>query len=261
MVMQEGESQEVVGQDILDLDQQVLDQGMTEEVAEPQFVTREQFDQMMTNHQQVINENQSMKNHLSGLESRIDKQANAYRMEMQNQAEAAARKQAVDLQNRILENFDDPDQRVLWQQYFEAQTNIAAPVQQVVEQPVQQQVESQQTDKWAEVQQFVVNYGVDPTDSRIDYSVLIDQTITDSDRQKKFLANLKSVLRETITSPIAEQPGLPVQQQSANSTPQRSVGPAGTGYRNSEDLMDAFITGKVDATKYRELAPKFGIPL
>jgi hypothetical protein len=25
--------------------------------------------------------------------------------------------------------------------------------------------------------------------------------------------------------------------------------------------MDAFITGKVDAIKYRELAPKFGIPL
>ncbi len=86
MVMQEGESQEIVGQDILDLDQQVLDQGMTEAVAEPQFVTREQFDQMMTNHQQVVSENQSMRNHLSGLESRIDKQANAYRIEIYNQA-------------------------------------------------------------------------------------------------------------------------------------------------------------------------------
>lgn len=255
MVMQEGESQEIVGQDILDLDQQVLDQGMTEEVAEPQFVTREQFDQMMTNHQQVINENQSMKNHLSGLESRIDKQANAYRMEMQNQAEAAARKQAADLQSRILENFDDPDQRVLWQQYFDTQNSVpAAPV--AYQEPTYQPAQPQQVDQWAEVQSFVSQMGIDPADKRIDYTILVNQNITAQERQKQFLANLGSVASSSAVA--ATTP--PVVQAQAQ-TPQRSVGPAGTGYRNSEDLMDAFITGKVDATKYRELAPKFGIPL
>jgi hypothetical protein len=256
MVMQEGESQEIVGQDILDLDQQVLDQGMTEAVAEPQFVTREQFDQMMTNHQQVVSENQSMRNHLSGLESRIDKQANAHRIEMQNQAEAAARKQSADLQSRILDNFDDPDQRVLWQQYFDTQNSVpAAPVayQEPVSPPVQQQ-----QDQWGEVHKFVRNMDIDPTDNRIDYTILLNQNITAEERQTQFLRNLASIQRTPSGSVAATtQPVAQAQVQ----TPQRSVGPAGTGYRNSEDLMDAFITGKVDAIKYRELAPKFGIPL
>ena len=145
MVMQEGESQEVVGQDILDLDQQVLDQGMVEEAVAPQYVTLEQFDQMMSNHQKVTAENQNMRNHISGLESRIDKQANAFHVEMQNQADAAERRQAQDLQNRILENFDDPDQRVLWQQYFETQNSTPAATQPfVAPEPVYQPAPQQQ---------------------------------------------------------------------------------------------------------------------
>ena len=256
MVMQEGESQEIVGQDILDLDQQVLDQGLTEEVAEPQYVTREQFDEMMTNHRQVVNENQSMKNHLSGLESRIDKQANAYRADMQSQAEAAARKQAAELQARILDNFDDPDQRVLWQQYFDTQNSVpTAPTAVAYQEPVQQQPSQQQSDQWAQVQKFVKNMEIDPADTRIDYTVLVNMNITAEERQEQFLKNLSSIQRAP--SGAAVQPVAQAQAQ----TPQRSVGPSGNGFRNSEDLMDAFITGKVDATKYRELAPKFGIPL
>jgi hypothetical protein len=256
MVMQEGESQEIVGQDILDLDQQVLDQGLTEEVAEPQYVTREQFDEMMTNHRQVVNENQSMKNHLSGLESRIDKQANAYRADMQSQAEAAARKQAAELQARILDNFDDPDQRVLWQQYFDTQNTASAPIApSAYQEPVSEPAPQQGNDQWADVRRFVINMDIDPADTRIDYTILVNKNITAEERQEQFLKNLSSIQRAP--SGAAAQPVAQAQAQ----TPQRSVGPSGNGFRNSEDLMDAFITGKVDATKYRELAPKFGIPL
>ena len=257
MVMQEGESQEVVGQDVLDLDQQVLDQGMTEEATEPQYVTREQFDLMVDNHRQVANENQSMRNHLSGLESRIDKQANAFRTQMQEQAEAAARKQAQELQNRILDNFDDPDQRVLWQQYFDTQNSIAAPAPpSVPDEPASRPPQQASGNDWAEVQDFVTDFGIDPNDNRIDYTILVNQNITAKERQKQFLANLRSVR--------SSDPGVDSQkstQQTPAQTPQRSAGPVGTGYRNAEDLMDALISGKVDANKYRELAPKYGIPL
>jgi hypothetical protein len=256
MVMQEGESQELVGQDILDLDQQVLDQGLVEETPEQQYVTRDQFDQMMSNHQQVATENQKLRTHLSGLESRIDKQANAFRTEMQNQAEAVARKQAQDLQNRILENFDDPDQRVLWQQYFDTQNSTSATPQFASpEEPVYQPAPPQQVDQWAEVQSFVSQMGLDPSDKRIDYGILVNEGITAAERQKQFLANLGSVASSGSIAPAVAQSA--AQQQ----TPQRSAGPAGTGYRNAEDLMDALISGKLDANKYRELAPKFGIPL
>ena len=258
MVMQEGESQEVVGQDVLDLDQQVLDQGMTEEATEPQYVTREQFDQMVNSNRQVANENQSLRNHLSGLESRIDKQANAFRAQMQEQAEAAARKQAQDVQNRILENFDDPDQRVLWQQYFETQNAVTTPAQPYVPDDLAYQPASQPTgNEWAEVQDFVSNMGIDPNDNRIDYTILVNQNITAKERQKQFLANLRIVA----SSSSGAAPQGQAAQQAPAQTPQRSAGPAGTGYRNAEDLMDALISGKVDANKYRELAPKYGIPL
>ena len=257
MVMQEGESQEVVGQDILDLDQQVLDQGVVEEAPAPQYVTLEQFDQMMSNHQKVTAENQNMRNHISGLESRIDKQANAFRVEMQNQADAAERRQAQDLQNRILENFDDPDQRVLWQQYFETQNSTPAATQSfVAPEPVYQSAPQQQGGEWAEVQKFIRDMGLDPADKRFDYTILVNQNITAKERQKQFLANLRSVR----SSPAGVDSQKSTQQTPAQ-TPQRSAGPVGTGYRNAEDLMDALISGKVDANKYRELAPKYGIPL
>ena len=261
MVMQEGESQEVVGQDVLDLDQQVLDQGMTEEATEPQYVTREQFDQMVNSNRQVANENQSLRNHLSGLESRIDKQANAFRAQMQEQAEAAARKQAQDLQNRILENFDDPDQRVLWQQYFETQNSTPAATQSfVAQEPVYQPAQQQQGGEWAEVQKFIRDMGLDPADKRFDYTILVNENLTATQRQEQFLANVGAVASSGSVSPNAAQVS-PSSTQVPAQTPQRSAGPTGTGFRNSEDLMDAFINGKVDANKYRELAPKFGIPL
>ena len=261
MVMQEGESQEVVGQDILDLDQQVLDQGMMEEAPAPQYVTLEQFDQMMSNHQKVTVENQSMRNHISGLESRIDKQANAFRVEMQNQADATERKQAQDLQNRILENFDDPDQRVLWQQYFETQNSTPAATQSfVAQEPVYQPAQQQRGGEWAEVQKFISDMGLDPADKRIDYTILVNENITAAERQEQFLANVGAVASSGSVSPNAAQVS-PSSTQVPAQTPQRSAGPTGTGFRNTEDLMDAFINGKVDANKYRELAPKFGIPL
>ena len=258
MVMQEGESQEVVGQDVLDLDQQVLDQGMTEEATEPQYVTREQFDQMVNSNRQVASQNQSLRNHLSGLESRIDKQANAFRAQMQEQAEAAARKQAQDLQNRILENFDDPDQRVLWQQYFDTQNSVAAPTQPYIpDEPAYQPAQQTTGNEWVDVLEFVADFGVDPNDNRIDYTILVNQSITAKERQKQFLANLRTVA----SSSSGAAPQGQAAQQAPAQTPQRSAGPAGTGYRNAEDLMDALISGKVDANKYRELAPKYGIPL
>jgi hypothetical protein len=261
MVMQEGESQEVVGQDILDLDQQVLDQGMMEEAVAPQYVTLEQFDQMMSNHQKVTAENQNMRNHISGLESRIDKQANAFHVEMQNQADATERRQAQDLQNRILENFDDPDQRVLWQQYFETQNSTpATPQFSSPEEPVYRPAPQQQVDQWADVQKFIRDMGLDPADKRFDYTILVNENLTATQRQEQFLANVGDVASSRSVSPNAEQVS-PSSAQVPAQTPQRSAGPTGTGFRNSEDLMDAFINGKVDANKYRELAPKFGIPL
>ena len=97
--------------------------------------------------------------------------------------------------------------------------------------------------------------GVDPADKRIDYAILVDGNLTAAERQKQFLANLGSVASSGTPAPAAVQPAAQAQ------TPQRSTGPVGNGFRNSEDLMSAFISGTVDANKYRELAPKFGIPL
>jgi len=258
MVMQEGESQEAVGQDVLDLDQQVLDQGMNEAAVEQQYVTREQFDQMMSNHQQVATENQSMRNHLNGLESRIDKQANAFRSQIQEQADAASRKQAQELQSRILDNFDDPDQRVLWQQYFDTQNSVASPAPSYVpNEPAPRPSQQASGNDWADVHNFIRKMNIDPNDKRIDYTVLVNENLSPEDRQERFLANIGAVAS---SAPVAT-PAAQAATQAPAQTPQRSAGPVGTGYRNAEDLMDALISGKVDANKYRELAPRYGIPL
>ena len=110
---------------------------------------------------------------------------------------------------------------------------------------------------WGEVHDFVTNYGIDPNDNRIDYTILVNENITAKERQKQFLANLRTVAS---SAPVAT-PAAQAATQAPAQTPQRSAGPVGTGYRNAEDLMDALISGKVDANKYRELAPRYGIPL
>jgi hypothetical protein len=256
MVMQDGEQQEVV-LDQIDEEQQSLDAQLEGEPPEQQqAVTLDMFNQMRDSYE---SRNQQLSNHISGLEGRIDKQANAIRVEMQAQQELLARQAAEAAEKNLLDTFgDSPEQQEALRLYLASQKAAQRPPEPTYQEPPLQQASPQQTTAadWAQVQSLVRMMGANPDDPRIDYTVLVNATLTAEQRQERFLKNLGSV----VASP-AQQTQPAQQAQPQTQTPPRSAGPVGNGYRNAEDLMDAFVSGQIEQDKYRELAPKFGIPL
>ena len=249
--MQNGESQEQQPQDALDLDQQSLDveQGIAEE---PQFVTKEAYQQM----QQAYDAKLAQQGrHLSGLESRIDNQTNAMAKQLGDMAANSARAEIERREQELLARIEDPDERARMQTMLELQA-LRNP-QPVVEQmqAVPQAQSSQPTGShWAQVQRFVQNLQIDPNDPRIQYSILTDPTLTDVQRQEQFLANLGSVGATAAATARQSQ-----QQAVPTPTPTRASGPVGTGYRNIDDVYDAFNSDQIDRDAFKAAASKFGV--
>jgi hypothetical protein len=253
MAMQNGESQEQQPQDVLDQDQQSLDveQGIAEE---PQFVTKEAYQQM----QQAYDAKLAQQGrHLSGLESRIDTQTNAMAKQLGDMAANSARAEIERREQELLARIEDPDERARMQTMLELQS-LRNP-QPVVEQPMQvaPQPQPQQPtpEDWAQVQRFVQNFGVNPNDPRIQYSILTDPTLTDVQRQEQFLANLGSVGANAAPAVPQGQPP----QAATTSTPTRASGPVGTGYRNIDDVYNAFNSDQIDRDAFKTAASKFGV--
>ena len=252
MAMQNGESQEQQPQDVLDQDQQSLDveQGIAEE---PQFVTKETYQQM----QQAYDAKLAQQGrHLSGLESRIDTQTNAMAKQLGDMAANSARAEIERREQELLARIEDPDERARMQTMLELQS-LRNP-QPVVEQPMQvaPQPQPQQPtpEDWAQVQRFVQNLQIDPSDPRIQYSILTDPTLTDVQRQEQFLANLGSVGTNAAATARQSQ-----QQAVPTPTPTRASGPVGTGYRNIDDVYDAFNSDQIDRDAFKTAASKFGV--
>ena len=253
MAMQNGESQEQQPQDVLDQDQQSLDveQGIAEE---PQFVTKEAYQQM----QQAYDAKLAQQGrHLSGLESRIDTQTNAMAKQLGDMAANSARAEIERREQELLARIEDPDERARMQTMLELQS-LRNP-QPVVEQPMQVAPQPQPRqatpEDWAQVQTFVQSFGVNPNDSRIQYSILTDATLTDTQRQQQFLANIGSVAANAAPAVPQGQPP----QAATTSTPTRASGPVGTGYRNIDDVYDAFNSDQIDRDAFKTAASKFGV--
>jgi hypothetical protein len=253
MAMQNDGNQEAQTQDALDLDQQSLDvdQGIQDA---PAFVPTEQYNQML---QQQQSRNDQLQRHISGLESRMDTRANEVTKQLGDIASASARAEIERREQELLSGIEDPAERDRMKTMLELQNLRNPQVAPVPEQPqVASQPQAQQATAadWQQVQSFVQNFGVNPNDPRIQYSILTDTNLSAEQRQQQFLANVGQIAA-TVT-PAAQQG----QQQAAPTpTPTRASGPVGTGYRSMDDVYDAFNSNQIDTETFKATAAKFGV--
>ena len=249
MVMQDGEGLEEQQLGPIEEDQALLD-----EVGEPtdQFATMEQYNSLMGNYQQVLAANQKLQNHVSGLESRIDRGFNSLNQNLSTLTEQAAKAEIERLEQGIRGGIEDPEEKQRMQAVLDLQrlrqpTPNAAPA--IEPQPVQQQ--QPETAAWDQVIELVRNSGVDPNDALLDYKALVDESLTVTGRQTRFMQSL-------ISAAQPRQQPQPESQQ-APQTPTHAAGPAGTGYSSIDDVYDAYVSDRLNHEEYKKAAARFGV--
>jgi len=209
----------------------------------PEYVPREQFDQLLRKLDQ-------QGRHISGLESRIDRSANEIREENQRRAaqqEIALRKQT---QEELLESFDDPTIQEKMRAYFSLDNQKAEADLQVRLQQSQAELEPQNPqgssqDQWNQIFQAVQDFGVDPADKRVNYAALVDQSMTDEERRRAFFQSLR-----TITTAEAKQAPQQTQQRQAQTPPVAAAPASSTGFRNADEVRDAYVSDKISKDTY-----------
>ena len=110
-------------------------------------------------------------------------------------------------------------------------------------------------DQWNQIFQAVQDFGVDPADKRVNYAGLVDQSMTDEERRRAFFQSLR-----TITTAEAKQ--APQQTQQRQQTPPVAAAPASsTGFRNADEVRDAYVSDKISKESYIDQMAKFGQPV
>ena len=220
----------------------------------PEFVPREQFDKLIQRMEQ-------QSRHISGLESRIDRSANELREENQRRAAQQAVAIRKQTQEELLESFDDPTIQEKMRAYFsienqEAEAQIQARLQ--ANQPAQEtsQDSGDLQEQWDQIFQTVQDYGVDPRDKRVDYEALVDPVLTQQDRRKRFLQSLR-----TITRAEAQQEPQQAQQRQTQTPPVAAAPASSTGFRNADEVRDAYVSDKISKESYIDQMAKFGQPV
>lgn len=237
-------------QDVITQEQQKLDeqQGITPPV--PQYVTAEQMQRMLGE------QARGYERQLAGLQSKLDTGLNAIRRDTQAQATAQAQR---DRQAWLATLDDERRQAVLDSERFNSPTPTPPGNGATEAQQPSPQAPAPTTDaaaQWEAVYQMVRNMGVDPRASGIDYTALTQPGLDDNTRQQRFFTSLWTV--KGTTAPRGA-PAAPQQVRTTPNPPVEQQAPAAGGYRNIEDVYDAFITGRITDTQYREQARRFGV--
>jgi hypothetical protein len=92
--------------------------------------------------------------------------------------------------------------------------------------------------------------GINPQDNRINYQLLVDQSVaTPEQRQGNFMQNLRNIIS---TSQVPQQ-SQAVSRSPSTNPPVESMSPStSTAFRNSDDIRDAYIAGKITTDVYHE---------
>ena len=106
------------------------------------------------------------------------------------------------------------------------------------------------SDPWQDIYDMVIDMGLNQLDSRIQYRLLLDESVEPRQRQSNFLNNIMSVRDAGVQSNV--QPQAAQQQPSAN-PPVESMSPSSsTAFRTSGDIRDAYISGKITTDVFHE---------
>jgi hypothetical protein len=205
--------------------------------AAPQYVTKED----LANFERV------MTAQIGGLQGKIDTGLNGIRRD----GEAATAKQVAEARqqtfNQLLQDVPYESQaafKVLWEQ--QAATQVTT------QQPVAGALTDQER---VQAQNIARNFGVDPSDARIDYAALVDSTLTPDQAQQKFFTSLK-----TVGGPAVANVPAPAGKKTDN-PPVESPAGTGNGLNNIDAVRDAFIEGRLPLADYKTRMAALGQPV
>ena len=237
-------TEENIISDVITADQSELDR---QQAADPvsQVLTVEQVQAMINS----ANANQgTLAAEVRGLQGKLDR----------NTAEVGKLEENIisKLTGRIareqyLGSLDEEDRRK-FEPILDANEALQAKVDAMAA-PTEAVAPAQQADtqaQWAYVHQNVRDHGINPNDKRIDYNILMNASMTNTQRQQAFYSNLTNIVKADAQLQPASQPQ---QQQPATANP-----PVETGARSSEsnpreeDLRDRYITGQLTTEQYKE---------
>ena len=118
--------------------------------------------------------------------------------------------------------------------------------------PQQSQQEPSQggSDAWQDIYDMVSDMGINQADPRIQYRLLLDETITPRQSQSNFLTHLMT-MRDG--NPENQMQSQPTNRATGQNPPVESMSPSSTtALRNADDIRDAYIAGTITTDVYHE---------
>ena len=235
---------------------QAIDQAQQELDAEQGIVeTTSEVSQVQALQEQLAQQNQQIKE-LSGMvnasRGHVDRSLNAIRNDSATDIGRIVDERLASMndklqQQQLLENLDE-SQRGVFEHVLNKLDKVEAST--YVQQPVQQPPQNGGQDPWLDIYNMVSDMGLDRTDPRIQYALLIDESVEPRQRQANFFQNLMSV-RDTGSQGQAQSQ--PAQQTSNANPPVESMSPSSaTALRNADDIRDAYISGTITTDEYRD---------
>ena len=225
------------------------------EPPEPQYVTTEQFGNLMAQMQQQSATIETMNRQQAGLQGKIDTGLNAIRRD--TTAIAEQRIQEAEAQNRnvFLSGIEDPSLQAQMRSYLENQDALAQQRVDLTRQPEPEQAAvaqgaPQQADQMAQLREWVRSIAeMDPNTPGIDYATALRSDLDVNARHKAFM---QSVI-------AAGKPSIPASNQAPPPSPPVERPAAGVGgYRNASDLRSAYVEDKLTREQYVERMKAIG---
>lgn len=221
---------------------------------QPQYLTQAQAQQLIQ--QAVSAATTPLLSQLRGMEGKLDRGLNATRKEAETIATEVLKRHASRQElDTWYASLDEDDQRKLGPIYRRIAEQMPQPEQARSNTVTSNVVTEQAVDPYVGAKAIVQSIGLDPNDARINYELLNPGTLA---AQTQFMAQVGALLRGAPSSQ-PRQPGATPKPQSAN--PPIEGTPAPGGYRNIDDVRDAYIKGQLSEQQAQQAATKLGAVL
>lgn len=229
--------------------QQSLDNEAAQGAAGPQYVSVEQFQQL----QQAIERQNAM---IAGLQGKFDRGLNVIRTDTEN----LVKQHVGGLQDRMSRqaylNSLSEEQRAVVDPLLREVDSLRSERQPARSQPQPEQDPAQA--QWQQVYDLVADMGVDPRTPGIDYAALSNASLDQRERNRRFFASIDAA-KATATKPApAPRQAAPAAKTQGANPPVETAAAGRGGYRNIDDLRDAYINGRISSTEYRQKAQSLG---
>ena len=250
MVQPNGVPEEIPGNDMVN---NIIDQASAEIDRELATSTESQAQPLTADQVQQIVQTQmsQVQNQISGLQSLYDKGLNAIRRDsesmIQQMQQQTLTQQNQERRNQYLNSLDTREREVAEPLLEEIENLKQSQINQLLAQQsvpqneavnnVQQNVQNQ----WEQVYKIVEDMGLNRNDPNVNYSILMDSSKTDSQKQQEFFASVRSAVvqqGQSSTQTPATQPDPQAQTPPVENSRQGNNG----SHNNMDELLDWYLT-------------------